>query len=53
MKKSEPNTIHYFQDNFRLKFSSKFFVIIDVYQIENKAHFSDLKKTAPFCTSGF
>ena len=31
MLKSEPDTINYFQDNFRFKFLSKFFVVIDAY----------------------
>jgi hypothetical protein len=50
---SEPNTLNHFKDNFRLTFSSKFYMIIGAYYLVNKAHYSDLKKTALFCTSGF
>ena len=28
---SEPNTLNHFKDNFRLKFSNKFHMIIDAY----------------------
>ncbi len=31
MHKSEPNTLNHFKDNFGLKFSSKFYMIIDAY----------------------
>jgi|LakMenEpi03Aug12_release.lakeMendotaPanAssembly.Ray.scaffolds.fasta_scaffold3213207_1 hypothetical protein len=31
MHESEPNTLNHFQDKLRLKFTSKSYVIIDVY----------------------